>query len=130
MRNYSRQREIILEVIKNTKTHPTAEEICKLVKEIEPKISRSTLYRNLKLLVEGNVIKKLTMPYGSDRFDYIHNPHNHIVCERCKKTVDFEYDFYEKDLARKIKEETGIETNLDCITINGICEDCKLKNKI
>lgn len=130
MKNYSRQRETILEVIKNTCIHPTAEQICEIVKKIEPTISRSTVYRNLKLLVEKEIIKKITMPFGADRFDYIHKQHNHAVCVMCEKICDFEYDFYDEKLIKKIKKETGIETKLDVVTINGICEKCKSKNKI
>ena len=47
MNNYSKQREIILEVIKNNRTHPTAEEIYILVTKKEPTISRSTVYRKI-----------------------------------------------------------------------------------
>ena len=55
MNNYSKQREIILEVIKNNRTHPTAEEIYILVTKKEPKISRSTVYRNINILVEKGI---------------------------------------------------------------------------
>lgn len=130
MKNYSKQREILLEVIKKTKTHPTAEQISKMVREIDPKISRSTVYRNLKLLVDKQVIKKITMPTGPDRFDYIHKPHNHLICDKCEEIFDFEYDFYNEELAEKIKEQTGIDTDLLSVTINGICEKCKSKSKI
>lgn len=130
MKNYSRQREIILEVIKNTHIHPTAEKICKMVAMIEPKISRSTVYRNLKLLVDEEVIKRITMPSGPDRFDFIHNPHNHIVCSICEEIYDFEYNFYNEKLVEIIKEHTGIETDLTCVTITGICKKCKSKYKI
>ena len=51
MNNYSKQREIILEVIKNNRTHPTAEEIYILVTKNEPKISRSTVYRNINIFI-------------------------------------------------------------------------------
>ncbi len=130
MKNYSKQREIILEVLKNSKAHPTAEQISKMVKDIEPRISRSTVYRNLKLLVDEQIIKKITMPTGPDRFDYIHKPHNHLICNKCEEVYDFEYDFYNKKLANEIKEQTGIETNLSSVTINGICKKCKSKSRI
>lgn len=130
MKKYSRQREIILEVLKNTHIHPTAEQICEMVKEIEPSISRSTVYRNINLLVEEGVIKKLSMPLGPDKFDYIYKPHDHIVCVKCGKIYDFEYDFYNKELSEKIQKETGIETDFDSVTINGICKDCKSKSRI
>ena len=43
MNNYSKQREEILEVIKENKMHPTAEKIYQLVIRKNPKISKSTV---------------------------------------------------------------------------------------
>ena len=59
MNNYSRQREIILETLKEVNIHPTAEELYKLVNRKYPKISKSTVYRNINILVEyvKNVIQ-------------------------------------------------------------------------
>ena len=57
--NYSRQREEIIKVIKNSYDHPTAEEIYMTVKAKDPAVSRSTVYRNLGLLVESNIIKQI-----------------------------------------------------------------------
>ena len=71
MNNYSRQREIILETLKEVNIHPTAEELYKLVNRKYPKISKSTVYRNINILVESNVIRKIKMISGADRFDYI-----------------------------------------------------------
>lgn len=128
MKNYSRQREIILEVLKNTNKHPTAEQICNMVNKIEPRISRSTVYRNISLLVEEKQIKKISMQFGPDKFDYIHKAHNHIICTKCGTIYDFEYNFDEKNLLEKIKKENGIEMELDSITVNGICNQCKSNN--
>lgn len=127
--NYSKQREIILEVIRNTNIHPTAEEIYNMVIDIDSKISRSTVYRNIKVLVENGTIEKITMKEGPDRFDYIHKPHHHAVCEICGKVFDFDFDFKKEKISKLIEKQTGLLANLDCITISGICEKCKSKNK-
>lgn len=130
MSNYSKQREEILEVIKSTKTHPTAEEIYNIVTKIDAKISKSTVYRNINILVEENVIEKVVMPVGPDRFDYIHKQHHHAVCTICGKVYDFVYNFNTDEIAETIKKQSGIETNANIITINGICNNCKSKIKI
>lgn len=130
MSNYSKQREEILEVIKSTKTHPTAEEIYNMVTKIDAKISKSTVYRNINILVEENVIEKVVMPVGPDRFDYIHEQHHHAVCTICGKVYDFVYNFNTDEIAETIKKQSGIETNANIITINGICNNCKSKIKI
>lgn len=130
MSNYSKQREAILEIIKNTKTHPTAEEIYNMVTKIDAKISKSTVYRNINILVEENVIEKVVMPVGPDRFDYIHEQHHHAVCTICGKVYDFVYNFNTDEIAEAIRKQSGIETNANIITINGICNNCKSKIKI
>ena len=61
MNNYSKQREAILDVMKENRTHPTAEEIYKLVLEKEPQISKSTVYRNINILVDLGKIRKLNI---------------------------------------------------------------------
>ena len=50
MRNYSKQREAILQVLKNSKAHPTANQVYEEVRKIIPNISLGTVYRNLSEL--------------------------------------------------------------------------------
>ena len=127
MNNYSRQREIILETLKEVNIHPTAEELYKLVNRKYPKISKSTVYRNINILVESNVIRKIKMLSGADRFDYICKEHYHAICEKCGKVFDFDYSFNKEELKEIIKNQTGIITDADNIAIYGICEECNSK---
>ena len=125
MKNYSRQREEIIKVIKDSYNHPTAEEIYMIVKAKDPAVSRSTVYRNLGLLVETGMIKQISMKVGPDRYDYIREPHNHAMCTKCGKIFDFEYSFEYEELGKIIKEQTGIEISKDGIAFEGICDSCK-----
>ena len=125
MKNYSRQREEIIKVIKDSYNHPTAEEIYMIVKAKDPAVSRSTVYRNLGLLVETGMIKQISMKVGPDRYDYIREPHNHAMCSKCGKIFDFEYSFEYEELQKSIKEQTGIEISKNGIVFEGICDSCK-----
>lgn len=125
MKNYSRQREEIIKVIKNSYNHPTAEEIYMTVKAKDPAVSRSTVYRNLGMLVASNIIKQISMKVGADRYDYIRNPHNHAMCIKCGNIFDFEYSFEYEELKKIIKEQTGVEISTDGIALEGICDSCK-----
>ena len=51
--NYSKQREIILNTLKENVVHPTAEYLYAKIQEKDPKISLATLYRNLNQLTEN-----------------------------------------------------------------------------
>ena len=44
MRNYSRQREQILDVVRKSYEHPTAEEVYEIVHKSDEKIGKSTVY--------------------------------------------------------------------------------------
>lgn len=126
MKNYSRQREEIIKVIKNSYEHPTAEDIYMTVKAKDPAVSRSTVYRNLSLLVENNMINKISMQIGADRFDFIRKPHNHAICVKCGKIFDFEYNFEYEEIKKIVKEQTGIEISNKGIALDGICDSCKI----
>ena len=127
MSNYSRQREVILEVIKKNRTHPTAEEIYNLVIEKEPRISKSTVYRNINILVEQELIQKIVMATGPDRYDYEGQTHQHAICEVCAKVFDYFYDFETLKIAKSLKKQTGIDLDVNSIKVYGICENCKSK---
>ena len=125
MNNYSKQREIILEVIKENRIHPTAEEIYNIVIKKEPQISKSTVYRNINILVEQGKIKQLKMAIGPDRYDYLHDNHYHAICDKCGKVFDFKYNFNNKEISKELQKQIGMEMEVHSITIYGICEDCK-----
>lgn len=127
MNNYSKQREAVLEVIEKSKIHPTAQEVYELVLKKEPKISRSTVYRNINILVEQGKIKKITMSLGPDRYDYIDDRHAHIICEKCGKVYDFYYNFNNNQILQSIEEQTKRKIEIKDIAIYGICENCKSK---
>lgn len=129
MKNYSKQRDDLLSILKNSKTHPTAEELYEKIKEKIPNVSRGTVYRNLKDLVDENYIIKISMPDGADRYDYIHKKHNHVICKYCGKVKDFEYNFDSKKAKLSVLEQTGMESLLDGIIVYGVCEKCKSKLK-
>lgn len=125
MKNYSRQREEIIKVVKDSYNHPTAEEVYMTVKAKDPAVSRSTVYRNLGLLVEDGMLKQISMKVGPDRYDYMRKPHNHAMCIKCGNVFDFEYDFDYEVLSKIVKEKTGVEISTDGIVLEGICDLCK-----
>ena len=127
MKNYSRQREEKIKVIKDSYKHPTAEELYMTVKAKDPGVSRSTVYRNLTLLVEEKMINKISMKVGPDRYDYIREVHNHVLCTKCGKIVDFEYSFEYEKLKEIALKQTGIEISEEGIALEGICDACKNK---
>lgn len=127
MGNYSKQREEIIEIIKELYNHPTAEEIYFLTKQKDPAVSRSTVYRNLNVLVQAGVVTQIAVSNGPDRYDYRENreKHGHVICTKCGKLYDFYYDFDIAEMKNKIAKQTGVEISDDGMVIKGVCNSCK-----
>lgn len=121
--NYSRQREMIIDFLKSSKEHPTAETILEKVREFDPLVARGTVYRNLNLLAETGEIIKIPALDGGDRFDYIHEKHSHAICKKCGKVIDFNSDIC-PELSAELEEKLGFISSECGITVAGICEEC------
>ncbi len=88
MRN-TKQKELILNIIRNSYDHLKAEEIYAIAQKTIPDISLGTVYRNLNTLLFEHKISKIKMPDG-DHFDNINRKHHHFICTQCQKIIDIE----------------------------------------
>ncbi|HUI92058.1 MAG TPA: transcriptional repressor [Chitinivibrionales bacterium] len=124
----SQQRERILEILKGTKSHPTADWIYKKLKEEIPELSLGTVYRNLHILISQGHIQKL--PFGStfDRFEAKIAPHYHLVCEKCGAVIDFEMPEY-SDINKKAERLSSFKISRHRIDFFGLCEKCQIYHK-
>jgi Fur family transcriptional regulator, peroxide stress response regulator len=124
----SQQRDRILQILKKTNSHPTADWIYSKLKEEIPDLSLGTVYRNLKVLMEQGHIQKL--PFGStfDRFEAKIAPHYHLVCEKCGTVIDFEMPEY-LDINQKAEKMSSFKISRHRIDFFGLCENCQKKQK-
>jgi Fur family transcriptional regulator, ferric uptake regulator len=84
----TRQREVIIEELRASHEHPTAAELYQSVRRRVPNISLGTVYRNLDLLSQAGMIRKLDAAGGEARFDGNLEPHDHLRCVRCGAVSD------------------------------------------
>ena len=124
---YSRQRELVEQAVHALRTHPTADEIYHAVREENPSISLGTVYRNLNTLAELGKIKKISMPTGSDRFDYNLTTHYHAVCQKCSQVYDIDLPDTTA-INEKIQADTGFSVTGYQFVVNGICATCQKKH--
>jgi len=84
----TRARKIILELLAEKNRHFTPEEMLETLRERGKPLSIATLYQNLARLVEKGLVIKIVGLDGSFRYDFNHDPHDHMICSRCGKIVD------------------------------------------
>ena len=84
----TRQRQVVLEELRKSHNHPSADEIYDHVRQHLPRISLGTVYRNLELLCEMGEIQKLQLGGAIKRYDGNCNKHYHIRCLTCGRVDD------------------------------------------
>lgn len=122
-KRFSRQREEILKILKETKSHPTADWIYFQAREKIPKLSLGTVYRNLNYLHQGGTIKKLRMGTSFDHFDADTSPHQHFICKKCGRIYDLFLDM-EKNLRAMVEKEMKFRIEKVEVEFHGICLNC------
>ena len=122
----SKQRNRILELLRSTDRHPTADWLYQQLKSEFPNLSLGTVYRNLGMLIEQGLVKKIHFGSTFDRFEANTQPHYHLICESCGKIVDLEMPIYYNlnDQAAKLTSFTIFH---HIIEFFGLCEDCESK---
>jgi len=124
------QRQEILKVfIGSGDGHPlSAEEIYRKVVERYPNIGIDTIYRNLGVLLELEIINKLNFREGKSLYELNSGKHHHhLVCLKCGLTEQIDYcPFGELEL-EKIQEEKNFEIKKHSFELFGYCKLCREK---
>lgn len=121
MRN-TRQKELILDIINKSYSHPNAYDIYLECRKIIPNISLGTVYRNLNTLVNTNTIQKIKSNDNIDRYDKIKN-HSHFICIKCNKIIDINKKF---DYNEYVGDNKVLSLK---VILEGLCKDCLEKER-
>lgn len=117
------QRQVILEELQKVKTHPTANEVYDMVRKRLPRIGLGTVYRNLDLLAEKGIIRKLEVGGEQKRFDGDTSQHYHIRCVKCNRVEDV-FIARNKDLEKSAASCCSYKILDHHVQFTGICSRC------
>ena len=119
MERNTRQQQQIIEILKETKSHPTIKELCDLVNSKYPNIGQATIYRTINKLVLDDKILRIACPNGI-HYDY-HKEHYHFYCLRCGKIIDLDlnHDFIVNLLSDKDLNIFKVD-----LLLEGVCPNC------
>ena len=127
---WTNQRALIVREALATHDHFTAEMLLDLCRKKDPKVSRATVYRTLSVLEEAGFVEGLETGDGGRRFEHVlgHEHHDHMVCLKCEKIIEFRDDELEQrqDMAAK---RVGFKITRHSLHLYGVCKQCqKVKN--
>lgn len=121
----TKQRQAIVEALRTVTSHPTADQLFEMVRKKLPRISLSTVYRNLEILAAGGVILKMEVAGTQKRFDGTVHRHYHIRCSRCGRLDDVHMPLIAniEETAKKYCQYESVAHNLE---FTGICPNCRV----
>ncbi|HHV94768.1 MAG TPA: transcriptional repressor [Firmicutes bacterium] len=119
----TKQREVILSVLRRTDTHPTADWIYQEVRKELPNVSLGTIYRNLRILVESGEALELSFSSDCSRFDGNPENHYHFACTKCGNVYDLDMPVVDT-LNSQAEKASGHRVMSHRLEFYGICKMC------
>jgi Fe2+ or Zn2+ uptake regulation protein len=122
----TKQREVVLRVIRDAHEHLTANEVFGRAKELLPSISFATVYNSLRYLKDAGHIAEISFGNGASRFDRITHRHDHAICTACGKLVDIEME-HPAEIIKKAARQSKFKPESLEFTLRGLCPECVKK---
>ncbi len=126
---YTKQRELILEIIYDNSGHFTPEDIYNLIKKSYPdvKLGIATVYRTLTLLEEASIVSSISFGAQGKKYEFgLGTHHDHLVCLKCGDISEF-YDETMERLQEEIAKKFNFKMTNHIMKITGICSACQAK---
>ena len=119
-----RKRNAILEVLRGTDTHPSAEMVHEMLRSEHPDISLATVYRNLAWFKNQGMIQSVATVRGIERFDANTDPHVHFICTGCDAVLDLHQIEVPQTLSSSVEETSGCNVQGCQLSFTGLCKNC------
>ena len=126
---YTKQRELILQIIYDNHGHFTPEDIYNLIKMSYPKvkIGIATVYRTLTLLEEAEIVSSISFGSQGKKYEFgLKAHHDHLVCTECGGIEEFFDEIIEKQ-QEEIAKKFNFKMTNHIMKITGICSTCQAK---
>ncbi|MBI1765723.1 MAG: transcriptional repressor [Acidobacteria bacterium] len=114
------QRTCVLEAVRNTDAHPTANEVYLQAQQRLPGISFATVYNSLRYLTAAGLVSELTFGNGASRFDRRIERHDHAWCTQCGLLADLALD-ETAELMRMAARRSRFKAESVHLTLYGLC---------
>jgi Fur family ferric uptake transcriptional regulator len=121
------QRALLLEVIRESHGHLDADQIYQQARTKDPRISLSTVYRNLNMLKDLGLISELHLDEEHHHYEIREDiEHYHLICSGCGRVIEFESPLVAR-LFAEVQKSHDFLIELAHIDLVGLCKDCRAK---
>lgn len=126
-RGLTRQRRLVLDLVRIEDEHPTAAEVFEQASKAMPGISFATVYNSLRYLKDAGLIREIaSFGKSPSRYDSETYRHDHAVCSECGRLVDFDLPGT-VELMRSAARASRFKAESVHLTLVGLCPKCRAK---
>ncbi|MDY0162740.1 FeoA domain-containing protein [Desulfobotulus sp.] len=121
-------RLFVMDAFLDTESHPTFEELSAKVRSLRPDLNSLFVAETLDLMHRFGFARKLHLEGEPPRFEHHHigQHHDHLICNRCGKIIEFE-DADLEALQERIATRHGFILLQHRMELYGLCESCNLE---
>lgn len=123
------QRSLILEIIRQGKGHQDADEIYRRARQKEPRLSLSTVYRNLLKFKRQGLVEELHFDENHHHYEVKASAeHHHLKCLGCGRVIEFDYPLSDH-ITANVAQAKGFKVTEAEVNLSGYCARCQGKQK-
>jgi len=122
-------RAIILEIIRQGQGHLDADEIYRRARARLPRLSLSTVYRNLQRFKEQGLVEEFH--FDENHHHYEAKPsaeHHHLICQSCGKVIEFDYPL-SRHIIKNVPAARGFKVAKSELHLSGYCPQCQQESQ-
>jgi Fur family transcriptional regulator, ferric uptake regulator len=122
----TRQRDLVAQVVFLSNDHLSVDGIRRELKQSGERVGLATIYRTLDLLVQSGLVRAHEFGEGFKRYEPAapDADHEHLICERCGRVVEFAHERLERMLP-VLADEQGFQHRRHRVEIYGVCRNCR-----
>ena len=121
---HTRQRGVILDILRAGSVHLTAEEVYHRARKVIPSISLGTVYRNLDFLCGRGLAREIRSgEAGCARFEAARDPHAHFRCRGCQEVRDIPFPMGLRETRWESMGPIAAVSRIE-LHVVGECADC------
>jgi Fur family transcriptional regulator, ferric uptake regulator len=122
----TRQRDLIVDTFFALNGHLSVEDVWTKVRIEDAKVSVATVYRTMKLLATSGLAHARNFGDGQTRYEAAHGRghHDHLICTRCHKIIEFENDQIER-MQDVVAKKHGFSVSSHKMELYGLCRECQ-----
>jgi len=118
------QRLVILEYLQESGKHLTVSQLYLAIKARLPKLSKATVYRNIKLLEEEGEVMSLDIGKKERLYEAGREPHHHFICSNCQRIIEINLaDIWQ--IKERVENKYQVKLDSYQLIAKGKCDFCR-----